>query len=456
MTYKSLLFCLAITLLSSNFIAVKHSEARSCARPETVVGPDCDRCGCNELVESCQNTCMAISTAETGSPDNAATTLGHISNEFEKHRTWIIDKFFKDSESGDPTGLLAAMQLMAHQFTNNAVQQVHAIGKFFDAKHQLETQALFSDLKLDTHQNFSVSTELCEVGTLSQSLMGSQRKTDITSKVISKQIISRQLLPEGRLSEDGQSGDYENRLVDFINLYCNKRDNNQNLDRLCMQGNPRSEDMNRDINYTDTVDSVKFLDLDFIDGADPSRDEKAIIALSQNLYGHRLLPYVSPNTLVTRQDEPSFPGAAEAYLDARALMAKRSVATNSYAAITALKTKGETGSQPFIYALINEMTDDELATEDIVNEIGLRPSYHAQMEILTKKLYQRPEFYSELYDKPANVLRKNVALQAATLMQKRDLYQSYLRSEMTLAVMLETLLMREQKILETNMSRGIE
>jgi hypothetical protein len=80
------------------------------------------------------------------------------------------------------------------------------------------------------------------------------------------------------------------------------------------------------------------------------------------------------------------------------------------------------------------------------------------MEVLTKKLYQHPAFYSDLYDKPANVLRKDVAIQAAELMQKRDIYRSFLRSEITLATMLETALLSEQealkKKLDPQQSRG--
>jgi len=73
------------------------------------------------------------------------------------------------------------------------------------------------------------------------------------------------------------------------------------------------------------------------------------------------------------------------------------------------------------------------------------------MEILTKKLYQSPKFYSDLYDKPANVLRKDVAIQAAELMQKRDIYRSLLRSEITLATMLETALLSEQENLKNEL-----
>ena len=44
----------------------------------------------------------------------------------------------------------------------------------------------------------------------------------------------------------------------------------------------------------------------------------------------------------------------------------------------------------------------------------------------------------------ANILRKEALISAATIMQKRDLYRSYLRTEMILAVMLENALVKEQ------------
>ncbi len=75
------------------------------------------------------------------------------------------------------------------------------------------------------------------------------------------------------------------------------------------------------------------------------------------------------------------------------------------------------------------------------------------MEVLTKKLYQNPMFYSELYDKPANVERKTVAMQAIELMQRRDMYRSVLRSEATLSVMLETALIEQQEKLSNEIAR---
>jgi predicted GNAT superfamily acetyltransferase len=60
------------------------------------------------------------------------------------------------------------------------------------------------------------------------------------------------------------------------------------------------------------------------------------------------------------------------------------------------------------------------------------------MDLLTKKIYQNPKFYTELYDKPVNIDRKEVAMRAIGLMQKRDFYRSIMRSEAIMAVWLET------------------
>ncbi len=78
--------------------------------------------------------------------------------------------------------------------------------------------------------------------------------------------------------------------------------------------------------------------------------------------------------------------------------------------------------------------------------LGDKPSYFAQMDVLTKKIYQDPYFYADLYDKPANVMRKNVAMRAINNIQKRDIYRSLLRSEAIMSVWLESEIEERQKI----------
>ena len=422
--------------------APKISYAFSCKPPQ---------CGCCAgWIGECKDHCVCVSREETGQADNPKTTIGHITDEFRKHRQWMLNIFFRDSKANDPPGLLGAMKLMTNQLTSLGVQQVEVVGTFFDAKHQLETQRLFQQLTARAHKDYHPSEGLCEFGTITRSLSASSRNTDLTASTLSRRSVERQLLAKDTTGTQGQKSDQASRLVQFIKKYCNKSDNAKNLDLLCQKGGSDAELFNRDVNYTTTVDSPLTLDIDFSDeGEEETEDENAIFALGANLFSHNLFPFVSANKFVDGKGEPNYSGGAKVYMDARSVIAKRSVASNSLASITALKTKGDEESKPFIYSIIKEMGADEgegmLSEEEIKKLIGEKPSYYAQMEILTKKLYQNPNFYADLYDKPTNVLRKDVALQAATLMQKRDLYRSYLRSEMILAVMLETELIAEQK-----------
>lgn len=97
------------------------------------------------------------------------------------------------------------------------------------------------------------------------------------------------------------------------------------------------------------------------------------------------------------------------------------------------------------------------STDDEINAfMGLRPSYYAQMEVLTKKIYQSPEFYSSLYDKPANVDRIGAAIDAIALMNLRDRYQSTLRREMITAVMVEEKLAPEIEDVNTRIFSAMQ
>lgn len=422
------------------------------------IPPTCGAC-CPSVIGACQDSCLCVSNGETGAPDQPKTTLGHITEEFKKQRKWLVDQFFKEPNAKDGLGILAALKAMTTQLTTVGMLQVEAIGGFFDAKHQLETQRLFQQLTARAHKDYSPNEELCEIGTISRSLAASSRNKELTKVVFSKRATDRNLLANDTPSMEGTFSDKRTRLRQFIKKYCDKGDNMGNLNLLCMKSENRRELFNKDINFTATIDTPLTLDVDFSGQgkSDTTDDEEALFALTSNLFAHELAPEKTQNNFLTRDGEPNLEGAAGAYLDWRALTAKRSVATNSLASIIAEKAKGDTQAQPFIYSFIQEMTkgkNTELAPAEIEKLLGDKPSYYAQMEVLTKKLYQNPNFYSDLYDKPANVLRKDVAIQAATLMQKRDLYHSYLRSEMLLAVMLETTLADEQNRIDNEFAKG--
>ena len=141
---------------------------------------------------------------------------------------------------------------------------------------------------------------------------------------------------------------------------------------------------------------------------------------------------------------------AMAYMDVRSLHAKRSVAEASFAAQAAMRAQGTDNIQPYMQAILEEMGIPE---DQALEMIGEKPSYQAQMELLGKTLYQTPNFYTELYDKPTNVERKIVAMQAIGLMQRRDAYRSSLRREALEAVTLETLLTEMETEIRNDMGQ---
>lgn len=370
-----------------------------------------------------------------------ATIRSHMTNKRKEHEIWLVTEFFARH-------VAPALMLMAEQLTVTGMQQVQIIGSFFDAKHQLETQRLLQQLTAEAHKDYQPSEGLCTFGTSVRSLASSERAANLAQEVIAERNLSRQLRNSeglsGAILEDGKpylSQDRASRAVTFVERFCDRTDNNKTLDVYCKDTDAPPEMLNRDIDYTRSVENKLTLDLDFYSqgNENPSDDEASIFALGANLYGHDVIPYIDANTLLGFKAGRSMSGESQ-LMDARALNAKRSVAQNSFAAITGMRAAGTAEAQPYLYKMVAELGVPE---DDLEKLLGKNPSYFAQMEILTKKALQNPVFYTELYDKPANVDRKGAVLQAVALMQDRDIYNSLLRSEAILSVLLDTMLQKE-------------
>lgn len=137
-------------------------------------------------------------------------------------------------------------------------------------------------------------------------------------------------------------------------------------------------------------------------------------------------------------------------MDMRTVIAKRGVAEHSFNTIVGMKAlskeEAETMTQPFMKLILEAigigLPGALQEDEEVEAYLGTRPSYYAQMELLTKRIFQTPDFFVNLYDEPADVERQGVALQAVGLMQDFDTWQSYLRTEAMLSVILELELLR--------------
>ena len=375
--------------------------------------------------------------------------------QFDLHELWIEAVLWNGI-------LLPALRSMADQLTAVSTQQTLIIGTFFDAKHQLETQRVLQTIRARAHKDYHPSSGVCEFGTSIRSLAASERRAELNAHVMSQRSQDRMLGNANVAASDGAEGDLgerganaSGRIGQYAEKFCDPRDSDSGLDVLCdydglvptPPGAVNPERANKDIDYARTVEYPWTLNVNFTDN-NLTEEEEEILALSSNLYSQRVFRRLTATLLNEDSggDDLNYTPARANYLDARALVAKLSVAENSFNAITSMKSAGTAGSRAFLENIIEELgvnpangppsdTLRLLGMDDANNPIG--PSYYAQMEVLTKKIYQNPDFYTNLYDKPVNVERKKVAMQAIGLMQKFDLFKSYLRAESNLSVLLE-------------------
>lgn len=385
----------------------------------------CAVCPCVEAMQA--NLIIQVET------QHEETRL-YITDEFEYHELWLVTDYFYDH-------ILPAMMMLTEQLSAVALQQMEILGTFLDAKHQLETQRIFQQMAARAHKDYHPSEGLCTIGTISRSLAAADRNADLTALALAKRSLDRQLGNVNSNASEGPKEDLEGRIEQFRLRYCDPNDNNSVMGTVCPGSTPARR--NKDINFARTLGAPLTLNINFSDNVS-TPDEEDILALSSNLYGHDVFTHLDSAKL-------NNVGNRQHYFDGRSLIAKRNVAQQSFNAIAGMKAAGSaTGAAggntgQFMRPVLTELG---IPADEINLMLGENPSYYAQMEFLTKKIFQRPEFYLDLYDKPVNVARKSVAIKALALMQERDMLKSDLRSESLMSLILEVGLLPEQEKLE--------
>lgn len=349
--------------------------------------------------------------------------------------------------------MLPLFMQMGVQISAVGMHQVTIIGMFMDADNQIESQRLLQELHAKANKDYHPSIGLCEFGTRVKSLASSERKGEMNALILSEKSTDRYLGGKGAGAASGQLGDVSVRLDAFRTKYCDVFDNEHGLKFLCptldyeTSPTPAQRDyFNADIDYQRTVEDPWTIGFDLTGGGTPSDGDAAIFALRDNIYGYESFARPGYDD-IKEQTAESISDLNQAYIDLRSVVAKTKVAENSFNALMALKGEGTQGSKDFLISYLEELG---IPSSEVEEYVGENPSYYAQMEILTKKAYQSPLFYTNLYDKPANVKRKGVAIQAIGLIQKFDLLKSYLRTEASLSILLELSVEQLQQQVEDN------
>lgn len=352
---------------------------------------------------------------------------------------------------------VTSLELMTTQLSTVMMQQVAAIGMFFDAKHQLETQRLLQLKYARAHKDYQPSVQMCEIGTLSRDLANSKRRADLTQVTVAQKMIARALATGQTSTAEGSGTDTRSRLQDYIDNYCNVNDNNRNNTLLCDGTAATPEQKNIDIDFTRLIDAPLTLNVNFAnssatasptDQAAEAQTEKNLFTFLNYIFMHEAFPNIP-------QENTTLASFVVPYQEARAIMAMRSVAQNSFAHLIAVKSSGPKTSgeniAPYLKALMREMG---LQDADIIELVGENPSYYAQMEVLTK-MAQDPRFVTELQGKPANVRRVRAAMTAIKLMQDRDINEALMRREMLISMILELKLREKQADLQVDINNTI-
>lgn len=396
----------------------------------------------NTVLACCTCSSTAGATSQAQWNQTISDLTDHLDDEMNAQETWMINVLLEDN-------ILPAMMLMTEQLTTVAIKQVEIFGQFLDAKHQLETQRVLEKLQARAHKEYHPSITMCEFGSSVRSLAASERKAELTALVLSQRSLDRQLGSPYTSAAAGIDMDKMGRIERFKAAYCNPFDQNSGLWLMCRgsASQPASastglsdaerDRFNKDIDYSRTIDFPWTLNVDFLTSGAATYDEEDVFALSSYLFSHDVFTRPSPQLLATpsARTDASLTDMQKAYLDMRALVAKRSVAENALYTIVGRKAAGENGSRNQIVGMLNSIGITD--TAEIDNLLGSDPSYYAQREILTNVMFQNPSFYTNLYDKPANVLRTGAAVQASRIMLKFDTLVDEHNKEMSLATLLE-------------------
>ena len=435
---------LALSLLGAVSYDARQNQAQAFALPCI----PCIMCGsqrCADAQQVMQEYYQAAledifgkeNEGKNGDYDDAQEAGGSLLQQFHDFETWLENFTFDQ--------VLPALQMMTTQITVVAMQQVYIVGTFFDAQIQMETHNIFARLRAEAKRDYHPSEDFCWFGTNVRSMASTENRARYMGQVLNERQMARQLGRTGTAASS-QIADKRARWEQFVSVYCDPYDNNyegranSGLMPICNSSGNEAR-ANLDIDYGRLLEQTRTLDIK----TDPvSHDFQDVLALASNLYGHEVLARNVNASYLEQQKQQ------ENYLAMRSVAARRNVAENSFNALVEFKTSGpETmsdGEASNTYEYLSAVLKGLGVPDDqLISYIGERPSYYAQLEILAKKIYQNPDFYANLYDKPANVKRKSVALRAIELMVDRAIYESQIRREMATSVLLSTELNMEKE-----------
>lgn len=343
-------------------------------------------------------------------------------------KNFIMDAFYKCPVEQD-------LKSYVNEVQNVALAKLAMIGAFLDASILNNT---LNDLQAETSkslQSYTPSDQVCRFGTMVRSLAATDSKVDSNKRLLDEAALQRDLGKQFSAAASGGGQDIYTRLDIFHDKYCNLLDNASGLSKLCTSAPAISDiNYNKDIDFVGVIDNPLSVDADLMN-SNVTPTETAILKLSDFLYGHtQFNQRISDNSLV------GSPPEQEKYHKWRSVSARRAVAQNTYNALVAMKMAGTGNSDDYLLSILYQLGLSAADSDKYLGGKSSTPtnaSYNAQMNLLTKQIFQDPSFYANLMESKNNVKRISASLQGIGLMQGRDTYKSMTRSEMLMALLVE-------------------
>ena len=346
-------------------------------------------------------------------------------------RNWILNTFYNNT-------VIPQYRNWANQLAGVFMIEGRMIGGFYDAQLHMSATRDLQRLSAEALRDYTPSEAMCQFGTLAKSLAGTDEKSRANQRALSEINIARGLGTFGGISAIGRGQDNSDRIDNYVMNLCNSSDSDGAQAIMC---NAASTDAryNHDIDYVRTLGVPETVRADFTDGSSaPTTAESDLITLGHNLYGN--------TQWLKRMNDYDFKSGTgqSLYQLLRSVTAKRALAENTYNVIVGMKSQGTKASFNYMDTVLKNlgMAPGDRNTYFATTTSGGtpspgNPSYYAQMDVLTKRIYQDPSFYSNLMDKRANVARQQASMEGLELMQGRDIYTSMSRSEMLLGLLVE-------------------
>ncbi len=318
------------------------------------------------------------------------------------------------------TTWVEAFQKFGNQIVETLMGETAAWGSFMEAQNTVNSILSLQEHQAKTAIKYLPSEQLCRFGSLSQSLVASEAVTNSNKEILSRTLQGRETGAKNTLFARNNANMVQGRANQLVSWFCDKTD----FRKIC-KNQDNDTNVNKDVDYTRNIDIPLTLNIDFTNdmGVNDEPEEATILALADNLFPAQPID----KTFNSR-------GYYAEGADYRSLQSIRSVARNSLVSLITEKAKGLAGSAPYMGKLMQALGVPE---DQVDTMLGKNPSYYAQMEVLTKKLYQDPAFFVNLIDTPANVDRQRAAIRAIKLQQGEDFAETVKRREMLLSLLLE-------------------